>query len=50
MIEAEAKEVAETIVYQAFLIAQKEINKLCEFQEQIIKEIGKAKAALALQT
>jgi polyribonucleotide nucleotidyltransferase len=44
MIELGGKESAEKDVLEAFALAQKEIDKLVDFQEKIIKEIGRTKA------
>ena len=43
MIEAEANEVPDDILYNALLEGQKEIAKMCEFISDIQKEIGKEK-------
>jgi polyribonucleotide nucleotidyltransferase len=43
MVEAGANEVSEEDMIKAILFAHEEIKKLCEFQEGIIKEIGKPK-------
>jgi len=43
MIEAEANEVPDDILFNALLEGQKEIAKMCEFIESIQKEIGKEK-------
>ncbi|PIT89102.1 MAG: polyribonucleotide nucleotidyltransferase, partial [Candidatus Levybacteria bacterium CG10_big_fil_rev_8_21_14_0_10_36_7] len=48
MIEAGAKEVDEKTAAKAIAIAQEEINKLEEFQQKIISEIGKPKRELDL--
>jgi polyribonucleotide nucleotidyltransferase len=40
MVEAEAKEVAESIMVEALMLAHKEINRLCRWQ----RELGKALA------
>ena len=49
MIEAEGKQIPEDIVVQAFELGQKEITKLCEFQEKVALEYSKPKMVLALQ-
>jgi len=49
MVEAGAKEVSESIMLDAIMFGHDEIKKLCEFQEQIIKEIGKTKVELEIQ-
>jgi len=43
MIEAGAKEVPEETIFEATMFAHKEIIRLCEFIEDIVKEIGKPK-------
>ena len=43
MIEAGAEEVPEDILLEAFDLAQQEIRKLCEAQEELRSEAGKAK-------
>lgn len=43
MVEAGASEVSEELVIQAILTAHEEIKKIVEFQEQIIKQVGKQK-------
>lgn len=48
MIELEGEEADEAKVLEAFEIAQKEINKLIDFQNSIVKEIGKPKTAVNL--
>ena len=48
MLELGGKEADEKDVLAACVIAQKEIDKLVDFQNGIIKEIGKKKADLAL--
>ena len=45
MVEAGAKEVSEEKMLQAILYAHEEIKKLVAFQDDIIAEIGKDKAA-----
>ncbi len=49
MIEAEANEVPEKIVGEAFDHAVKEIEKIQKWQEKIIKEIGKPKRTIAVR-
>ncbi len=49
MIEAEGKQIPEDIIVEAFELGQKEITKLCDFQEMIAKEYFKPKMVLALQ-
>lgn len=48
MIELEGDDANEEEIIKAFGMAQAEINKLIDFQNQIIKEIGKPKAAVKL--
>jgi len=48
MVEAKATEVAEAEIFEAELLAEKEIAKLIKFQEDIIKKIGKAKVEVKL--
>ncbi len=43
MVEAGAKEVPEEIILEALRMAQKEIEKIENFQKEIIKELGKEK-------
>lgn len=43
MVEAGAHEVDEGIILEAILFAHEEIKKLCEFIEEIQKEVGKEK-------
>lgn len=50
MVEAGANEVSEEIMIKAILFAHEEIKKLCEFQEGIIKEIGKPKKQIQYST
>jgi len=49
MIEAGAKEAAEDTAVKALEEALKEIAKVEEFQNKIIKEVGKAKAKIAIK-
>ncbi len=44
MIEAGANEVSEEVMYDAILFAHKEIIKICEFIDEIVKAVGKQKA------
>ncbi|MEA3296091.1 MAG: polyribonucleotide nucleotidyltransferase, partial [Patescibacteria group bacterium] len=46
MIEAEAKETDEEIILNALAFANPFLNKLFDFQEQIIKEVGKEKKVI----
>ncbi len=48
MIEFEGSEIPESEIESAYAGIQKEINRLVEFQNGIIKEIGQAKADVAL--
>ena len=43
MVEAGAKQVSEDDMLEALLFAHEEIKRLCEFQEEIQKAIGKEK-------
>ena len=46
MVEAGAKELSEAKMLDALMFAHENIKKLCEFQDEIIKEIGKEKIEL----
>lgn len=48
MVEAGAKEVSEEEMLEALMFGHKYIKELCEFQETIIKEIGKEKITVEL--
>ncbi len=48
MIELGGDDAREEDIISGFKIAQKEINKLIDFQGKIIKEVGKPKAEIAL--
>ncbi len=48
MIQLPGLDAQEKVVVQGFTMAQEEINKMIAFQESIQKEIGKAKATVAL--
>ncbi len=48
MVEAGAKEINEEEIFEAELLAEKEIAKIIKFEQGIIKEIGKAKDAATL--
>ncbi|MBS3903289.1 MAG: polyribonucleotide nucleotidyltransferase [Anaplasmataceae bacterium] len=48
MIELEGRETQEDEVMEAFDLAQKEINRLIDFQNDIIKKHGKTKAEVVL--
>src|SRR5574344_85241 len=48
MVEAGAKQVSEKDMLGAIMFGHEQIKKLCEFQENIIKEIGKYKVGVDL--
>ncbi len=48
MVEAGAKQVSEKEMLEALMFGHEHIKKLCEFQEKIIKEIGKEKVEVEL--
>jgi len=48
MLEVEGLEAKEEQIFEGFQLAQKEINGLIEFQEKIVKEIGKPKQIVKL--
>lgn len=48
MIEAGAKQVSEDVMLHAIEFGQKAIKELCEFEEEIIKEVGKEKITVDL--
>lgn len=48
MVEAGAKEVSEDDMLKALLFGHEEIKKLCAFQEEVAKEIGKEKVEVEL--
>ncbi len=48
MVEAGAQELSEKEMLDAIMFGEKEIQKLCKFQEEIIKDIGKEKIELPL--
>lgn len=48
MVEAKAYEVNEEEIFEAELLAEKEITKIIKFQEDIIKKIGKKKIEVKL--
>ena len=48
MIELAGNEAKEEDIIKGFLIAQKEINRLVDFQKKIIEEIGKPKTQVSL--
>jgi len=49
MVESSAKEVNEDIMLDAILFAHEWIKKMCEFQEEIIAEVGKEKQEFPLK-
>ena len=48
MVEAGAKQVSETEMLEALMFGHEHIKKLCEFQQEIIDEIGKEKVEVEL--
>ena len=48
MVEAGAKEVSEEVMLEALLFGHKHIIELCEFQDEIVKEVGKIKREVEL--
>ena len=48
MVEAGAKEVTEDVMLEAIMFGHKEIQRLIEFQEKIVAEIGKEKLEITL--
>ena len=48
MVEAGAKEVSEDDMLNALMFGHEEIKRLCAFQEEIVKEIGKEKVEVEL--
>ena len=50
MVEAGSKEVSEKEMLEALIFGHDHIKILCEFQEKIIKEIGKEKEVVELST
>ncbi len=46
MVEAGSKEVSEELMLDALMFAHENIKKLCDFQKQIIEEIGVSKVEL----
>ena len=48
MVEAGSKEISEKEMLEALMIGYKHIKELCEFQESIVKEIGKEKLVVEL--
>jgi polyribonucleotide nucleotidyltransferase len=50
MVEAGAKQVSEKDMLGAIMFGHDQIKKICEFEEKIIKEIGKEKVVVDLAT
>ena len=50
MVEAGAQELSEKDMLEAILFGHEQIKKLCEFQQEIIDEIGKEKKELPVAT
>lgn len=48
MVEAGADQVSEDAMWQALVFGHKAIQELCDFQQTIIKEVGKEKMAVTL--
>ncbi len=48
MVEGEAHEESESVVFEAIKLAHKECQKIIDLQEQLVKKAGKAKRALTL--
>src|SRR5690625_458546 len=48
MVEASASEVSEDVMLEAIMFAHEEIKRLVEFQETIVKEVGKEKRDITL--
>jgi polyribonucleotide nucleotidyltransferase len=48
MVEGEAKEESESVVFEAIKLAHKECQKIIDLQEQLVKKAGKAKRTLTL--
>lgn len=48
MVEAGANELSEDVMLDAIMFGHKAIKKLCEFQKEIAKEIGKEKRVVSL--
>lgn len=46
MIEGGLEEIEESVVVEAFKLAQKTIKELCDFQKKIVSEVGKKKIVL----
>ncbi|WP_188205852.1 polyribonucleotide nucleotidyltransferase [Alkalibacillus aidingensis] len=50
MVEAGANEVPEEVMLEAIMFGHEEIKRLVEFQEEIVKEVGKEKMEVTLFT
>ncbi len=48
MVEAGASELSEKTMLEALMLAHKNIKKLCKFQKDVIKEVGKKKIELEI--
>ena len=48
MVEAGANELSEEVMLDAIMFGHEAIKKLCQFQEEVIKEIGKEKRVVSL--
>ncbi|MBS4207576.1 polyribonucleotide nucleotidyltransferase [Bacillus sp. FJAT-50079] len=48
MVEAGANEVSEETILEAIMLGHKEIQRLIEFQEQVVQEVGKTKMEISL--
>ncbi|HVZ79281.1 MAG TPA: polyribonucleotide nucleotidyltransferase [bacterium] len=48
MVEGEAEEESESVVFEAIKLAHKECQKIIDLQEQLVKKAGKPKRALTL--
>ncbi|EUJ31757.1 polynucleotide phosphorylase/polyadenylase [Listeria floridensis FSL S10-1187] len=48
MVEAGAKEVSEEAMLEAIMFGHEEIKRLCKFQEEIVKAVGKEKREIEL--
>ncbi|KNZ41660.1 polyribonucleotide nucleotidyltransferase [Acetobacterium bakii] len=50
MVEAGGNEISEAVMLEGILLAHEEIKKICAFQEEIIKAVGKEKKEYVLFT
>ena len=50
MVEAGSKQVSEAVMLDAIMFGHEAIKKLCDFQNEIIEEIGKEKVEVELKT